>query len=845
MARKTPKIGYTNPRRIQSPGDVIGRIRNIQGNLAQAANLVSDLKASGSEIYDAIDLPILDNITPEDPITESTKVMVDLFGVLAKTKFMADIIDATQRDLIAAGNELFIPVIGSEQVKKAISRTFPNSSAGHDKIYWNMWVETVRHNVRQSEFISSALLESLTGNNNQDAQILDDTLRVGEIELSKVVQQRNIQNLTNNIPNSGLGPNVADRGRVIKTMEESENASALKELLVYGAALIILYFLDRKLAIWKAPESSQVAVSSTLYPNPAGIGVMIAQIIIGLALHFIIEGLLADDVKTVISSIDIPGVSEAEKNDIVQAAQDLASGIPASVGPFAGKDMNDPDIKAMLGFKDGVLETAKAYFYRGDYDLIYNYGISWLAANANSLQGKQDYTQWLLLPEVEGIKYDLENITAEAPNFSKQFNDNAIATRSEPTSISPISNAIDQEYENFKIQATGENSRVIGIGPASFNISAANKALKDKFDPNDMLDELLQTLKDQGCSYNEVINQLAAVISHDPFIASAVCCFVRYFGAVDLKLLIALRSMLLIFSRGLIFDLGSFLNSMSSSLHDDLIRKARSRLISQVNAAFSKLISYMMDWADSESLDALVQCLPIEGLLKFMVSSVQDLELEFSDLINEYAESIEFQTMTLDSKLSLLEEQKWAKGLYTIIDAIIKVASDANTDCQLTGNPFEDKATLNIINGLLNNPTRQQNSHTYNIVKDAVDNQGSLAESGANSNSLDGKSGVDSGFGAGEKLMGIVHSANPNYIPGMQTDAVKKLLSTPSEFNTFTDIPQFFTQREVPINSIIANLRNKEYFQMTVAASTNPQHLSSCFQSIEQTEVLKRFLGKV
>lgn len=835
---KKPNITFTNPREITPPGDVVGRIRSLDSKLRQADDLILDLKSAGSEIYDSLDVPILsglDDIKRDQEISESTQAMTDLLGVLGKTRFLKAIIEAGQKDIIESGVDLFIPVIGSEDVRKAISRTFPNSSTNHDKIYWNMWVEAVRHKVRQSEFVGSEMLEAMTGNSNQDGEILDDTLKIAELKLSQAVQQRNIQQDGN--PNGGLGPSLADREGVIKTMEQSANAEELKSLLVYGASLIILYFLNRKLALWKASEAQKIAVASTAYPSPAGIGVMIIQIIVGLALHFIIEGLLAEDVETVMAGIDIPGVTDDDKKDITQAAKELAGGHTATVGPLKGKDINHPEVKAVIGFKDGVLDTVKSYFYRGDYDIIYDYGASWLAANATTLKSGKDFSQWLILTDVESIEYDLENSTTEAPNYSPQYFENAVATKQEPKDVTPVSRSIDAEYTNFIQEVAGVNQQIT-------NENAIQKVLKDKFDPNDMLDDILESMQNQACQYNTVIDQLAGFLTNDPFIASSICCFVRYFGAVDLKLLIALRAVLLIFSRGLMFDLGGFLNSMSSSLNDDLIRKARTMLIARVNKTFSKIFNETMDWADSESLDFLLTCLPIEGLVKFMVATVEDMELELSELIDGLAESISFQQMTLDSKISILQEGKWAKGLYEIVNAIIKVLSENNTDCRLTGNPFEDKTTLNLINGLLNNPTRQQNSHTYNIMNDVVENR-KVSAAGTDQVQSDSTIEKDSGISAGTLLSNVVMSDNSDFVPGMQTKAVRDLLSTPSIFNTFTDIPEFYTQREIPIRSIVNNLKDKESFQMTVEASTNPAHLSSCFESIEQTELLKKVLGKV
>lgn len=829
VGRNQPNTTYDKKREIANTAPDSDLYQGIEDQ--PFADFVSKVQNRGKSIYKDLGRSNKDGLSDilesEDEVSESTQVMLDLSGVLAKSKYLIDVINDSQ-----SKTRLFIPVNGNNDVKRAISRIFNGSSPGHDKVYWEMWVAVVRHKVRQSELIGSEFLESLTGNESQDAKILDDTIKAFELSITKEIASS---------PSSANNASNIDRGKVFRQIQVSPNADILKELLVYGAALIGLYFLNRKLAVFKAPESQQIGVTSTIYPSPASIPIMIVQIIIGLAAHFLIEGLLDDDIQNVLVGMDIPGIDDDQKQGIIEQAMDLANGNAPTSGPLKGKDLNHPEVKALMGFKDGFLDIAKSYYLRGDYELIYTYCSEWLGSVGSAIHTKDDFSQWIVLPELESMSYSMENSLDEAPAYSKEYNDNMVQSKARRQTTKPISNDVDLEYKTFRESMASPSKNKSGFKlPGRSALDRATDGIKEILNPNEMIGSLLSNLQRQNCDYNSSLDKLAGFITNDPYITSSLCCFVRYFGAVDVKLLSAIRTVVQIFANGIVFDLGGFLNSITSNIYDDILNKARARLASSLNAVFSEVIDETIDWMDSETLEILQECLPIDGLLKFTAAAMEDLEASLTALISDFLSHLQVQVYSLDSKISILSEQRWAKTLYTMLDLIIDLADQAN-DCVLTGNPFLDENTRSIIDQLLSDPGRQPSISAYESSTSVVRGLDDVAND--TTRSIETKDGTVEGRRITPRDP-VVLTNTVRYSPGIVSDKLNRLLRIPSEFNTFSDIDRFYTENGLPIDSIVKNLDNQESFKTTSKASITEEQLETCFQSIDQSEILKSVLRK-
>jgi hypothetical protein len=510
----------------------------------------------------------------------------------------------------------------------------------------------------------------------------------------------------------------------------------------------------------------------------------------------------------------------------------LVDGKVATVGPFVGKDINDPDVKKALGTKDGIIEASRAYFHRADYDIMYEYGMEWLIANSNAIHIEDDYSQWMMLPELEYAIYDMQNMVDQAPNYSEEFAENAELIGMRPQVSLIVSNDIDKKYGDF----LNSNGSLIKYPTSakSDNLKWYEKVNDKFFNPNKMTDLLLNNIHAQNCEYNEGIDRLAALLTHDPFIATAVCCFVRYFGAIDLKVLIAIRSVLLIFAKGLTFDLGNFLNTVTKSIYDDIFNRASAGVLSNINKLYDKMLEQILSWIDAESLDVLSKCLPIDGLLKFMLSSLTDIRANLDDLIDLLLNKCRVNLFALDSKIGILSEQKWAKTLYQIIDAIINVISTGN-NCRITGNPLEDAPSKTLIDSILNNISRQQGALLYNSIYVGVTN--------GDINSTT-KVPISQSYRPTNAVDGFVLTKTEKYGYNAATPTLRALLDEPTPFNTFGG-DGFITKNGIKVDSINKNIDNKESYKMTVNSAINEKNMQSCFEEIDNSNLLKYVLGKI
>ena len=859
IRRKKPTIEPDRPREVS---ETILRTIERVGDLDDA---IRELKAAGIPAYQGLTSPFtpnLERVNKEEPaVSDEDQIFANLYSVAAKTILLRSLIEETQTQA-----ELFIPVEGMDDVRKAISRVFPNSTPNHDKIFFPMWQEVVDRKVKQAEFVGSSFLEQLTGNDMQDEQVFNDSIKAWELYQNQM-RDKSEKSARAKTPKFSATA-VGWREHVITT-----GPDALAELLVYGAALILLYFLNHKLAMWKAPQTYLQSKASTLMPNPAGVFIMIMQIIIGLAMHFLIEGLLAEEVETVMEMVVLPEDPEMgsmNKKEIVDAAKALANGDPIPYGRFKGKTLSDPEFQEAAGFSQDALDAVKSYFRRGDYDIIFQYGISWLKANAVTPERKEDFSQWFVLPEVESMIYDMQNSLEQAPNFSQLFAKEARATNQEPVVTEPVSTSIDKTRREFnKLMRRGPSGKPLLLGKelptvneqrdrinisenfdkvdvdfpkSSFKKGAFEDFIKDNYSPTKMGEDLKAAFNHQACDYNDKTNKLAAALTDDPWIMSAVCCLIHYFGAVDLKLLYAIRSVLQIFARGLTFDLGSFLNGIMSDVYDDMLAKARASLVATLNKAFDKVFNHVLEWLDSEALEFLMVCLPLNGIIRFIFSAIEELELSLREMVDEILDKVDVTTMTLDCKISILKEQKWAKGLYTLIDAIIKVVEEGNT-CAVTGNPFEDPNTRRLVDALLSNPSRQTDVNFYNrfskLVSDNFENHVITSIPEVTGGISEGSAG-EIGRGAG----------NGRFLKPLQTKDLQDLVLQPTDFNTFNDMNVFYTDNDMPVQPVAANLRNNELFLTSFGEGASggaltSENIESCFEDINQSELLKKVMRTV
>ena len=442
--------------------------------------------------------------------------------------------------------------------------------------------------------------------------------------------------------------------------------------------------------------------------------------------------------------------------------------------------------------------------------------MNWLSAHAGAQYTKDDFSQWLILSDLKSIIYTNFNALQEAPLYSEEFNRNYQESDEGRDRTKAISSAIDEAHRDFIEGLTKPSSR------------KSPETEKELLEPDDMLGLVLENFKNQNCQYNDSINKLAAFLTHDPLVTTAVCCFIRYFGSVDLKLLYSIRSILMIFANGVSFDLGNFLNSLSSNIYDDLLNKARARLISTLNSSFSTMVNSISEWVDSETLELLTECLPIDSMITFVIEGIIEMQASLEGLIDVYLDHMQIQTYVLDAKISILAEQKWAKLLYKLIDALIQVA-EANKDCAITGDPFIDENTKNLIDSMLSDPFRGNGVATYEVIGD---------------NNLEVLNGENEIFATDRADVSPSLTGISRYREGIVTQELKDLLDIPSEFNTFTDVDAFYTDAGIKIDSIISNLYNSEVFQRTISSTLSSGDLELCFESIDQTELLKRVLRK-
>jgi len=746
----------------------------------------------------------------QDPRRAADEVFLNLAGVKAKTDFLIDAIDNNNR-------VLSIPVYeDSDEVREAVARKDPQNSPTGDKIFWDLFKRAIRDAAHQFDGITLDVIDNLTGEPFADNRIINGNMRLwNDSTISQVDIDFNTSNGTST---------SAIRDRIRKEVKDN-GPSILERLLVQGGTLAFAFFLHKIMHTEDAPDKA--AVAAPKMPSGTELGPMIAQIVLGFAMQMLLNNLAEQDARRIMrDSYVLPAEAGVGIDSIVSQAAQLVNQAKQSPNPYQSL-ANHPAMHASAPF----IELALDRMGEGDYEIIRDYSIQWLATH-----NEEGYDEWLAYIDLYDISSDIDKSLDIAPQYSPVFREHARKAGKRNISVPAIKKA-KSHYASRNV--TSPPSLQVGT---SARYSFADMTNGDNYDDyaQEMVgfiqEDFLDSLSFQACTYNRATNRLAAFITANPFVADLVCCFVRFMGSVDPAILRSIRSLVSLFANGISFDLGGFLAKLHKRAWGDMQQSAAYELLGLIDEMFYTIINRILDWADNIDERMLV-CLPIDAMLNMTMKGIEDLRNQFKDLLMTLLDKIKTKGYTFDKKISILTERKWARKLLKIIDAVI-YALQSGKMCHAEERVYS-VAVNNFVNEILQEDSTPSNLHQYirtGLGLDdlpAGDDSLSINRDEKQSPSNPEENTGSPSFESAQATRAASRLDSLN-VYGEPLDVDSSIVGRNS-FNTFDDDQPLITENGIDLPSFMDIIRDKSTWDSSLSA----EQKQSCIDKMTDAEIQK------
>jgi len=403
--RKKPSIKFERPRSTSKSG-----INSAAGRKYGEANM----RDTGEGGYADTKIPIFD-IASKSSAEEADEAFLLVSGVMSKLEQAMNIARV-------APKASFIPVdSASRNIRQAVMRRDRTNAPEGDKIHWDLFERIINHAVNQYDFVNFEFLDNLQNEPYSDTvnwnanQIINDLMQDGNDMFA---------NASDTVGDDDLTPGQYT-AQFINNGLPQDKWSWLRKLLLYSAPLIYLYF-DYKL---KGPLKSldDAGVAGGKMPAGTEYGTIIVQILIGIAIYLLIQGLTAQQMKDMLRDAGFEkdmkkrGIP-ADLDNLCMQAQSLLNGDSITLDGFGapGKTYALGDLP--LGVSVEFLHNATAYMGQGDWEIMRDYCVGFLM---NHLVDDEYYPWHMYLDSRIGYD-DLEGVIEQAPSYSPLFRVHAI-----------------------------------------------------------------------------------------------------------------------------------------------------------------------------------------------------------------------------------------------------------------------------------------------------------------------------------------------------------------------------------------------------------------------------------
>ena len=171
--------------------------------------------------------------------------------------------------------------------------------------------------------------------------------------------------------------------------------------------------------------------------------------------------------------------------------------------------------------------------------------------------------------------------------------------------------------------------------------------------------------------------------------ADLVCCFVRWSGSLDIKVLKGMRALLQLFQTGLMLNFNDILASIKDVINNIFRGLLTHELIGLITQIYQRLVDPIKKWINNPDprWQKIFVCTPIDELINiYLVNSISYVEGMLESLIKNWYKEIEIKNLNFDLKLEIFPAQKKAQMLIKMLDLVIS-ALEGSAICGTESSP--------------------------------------------------------------------------------------------------------------------------------------------------------------
>jgi hypothetical protein len=446
---------------------------------------------------------------------------------------------------------------------------------------------------------------------------------------------------------------LANERRIKKELDtrfKSDDQGFLVLMLV-ASQIGVLYLIHEICGLWRGPEHV-LANSTDPQDQPGAFSEAMRQVAISMAVGAALLGIN--------NAISFLFASQGTKKD-----EKLTTIIEGAIGQASQVELPP------------LVEVVKKAMSAEDYRIIFEYCLRYISSSKD-----RGYEFWLAYYSARKIRYLSARNRSLGPMFSRKL-------YAENNGIRSVDSALVNPED---IVLRSPNMNLNDMSPAGeLALVLADAINSSVVTPNI---EYLCTLEYES---NAFVNGLARIaqILDTKLAQDVMCCFIRFFGGLDMDLLRKIRAILQAFLNFHLYDLTRMLENFESFIASWIEETILRLIYSLVQAIIDKLIRMVIDFITDlvGDLDFVLECPIILELIQGIIDAIIMIAEDLEEIIKNYLAALVYNLMTLiglddlnhgpnsNSSLYIIYKKRRIYEIVKILDAIIAAVESAHILC--------------------------------------------------------------------------------------------------------------------------------------------------------------------
>jgi hypothetical protein len=446
---------------------------------------------------------------------------------------------------------------------------------------------------------------------------------------------------------------LANERRIKKELDNrfKSDDQGFMVLMLVASQIGTLYLIHEICGLWRGPEHV-LANAADPADQPSVLGEAAREIAISMAVGAALLGIN--------NAMAFLFASQGTKKD-----EKLTTLIEGAIGQASQIELPP------------LVEVVKKAMSSEDYRVIFDYCMRYIGGSK-----ERGYEFWLAYYTSRKIRYLSARNRSLGPMFSRKLYAENNGIRSIDSSLvdpdSIVMRSPDINVEGMSLAG----QLAIGLSDA-INASVVRPNI-----------EYLCTLEYES---NAFVNGLARIaqILDSKLAQDVICCFIRFFGGLDIEILRKIRAVLNIFINFHLYDLTRMLENFETFISSWIGETIMRLIYSIVQAIIDKLIRMVADFLFdlAGDLDFVIECPIILELIQGILDAITMIAEDLEKIIKNYLAALVYNLMSLigldgldhgissNSSIYIVYKKRRIYEIIQILDAIIAAVESAHILC--------------------------------------------------------------------------------------------------------------------------------------------------------------------